>query len=343
MDNDTKMTFSKSSIKNFAMQARNILRTMAEKEAGFYGVTKDECVAPIQKGADFETYKTLAGTENTIYGADIRRRASLQKAVDELGFEQVIEETAYTWFNRIIAIRFMEVNDYLPTRVRVLSSENGGLTPDIVSHSLDVELNLTPEELEKVQRAKDANKFDEAYRILFIKQCNELNDILPGLFERTDDYMELLFKVSYTGDSVIRLLVDTVAEDNFNVEAEGQVEIIGWMYQYYNSELKDDTFAKLKKNIKITKERIPAATQLFTPDWIVRYMVENSVGRVWIDHLRAVNESLDEKTTAEEYGWKYYLPEAEQEDEVAKQLVEVRKSYKDIMPQDITCIDEAVA
>lgn len=329
----------KSAIKNFAMQARNILRTMAEKEAGFYGVTKDECAAPIQKGADFETYKTPAGTENTIYGADIRRRASLQKAVDELGFEQVIEETAYTWFNRIIAIRFMEVNDYLPTRVRVLSSENGGLTPDIVSHSLDVELNLTPEELEKVQRAKDANKFDEAYRILFIKQCNELNDILPGLFERTDDYMELLFKDSYTGDSVIRLLVDTVTEDNFNVEAEGQVEIIGWMYQYYNSELKDDTFAKLKKNIKITKERIPAATQLFTPDWIVRYMVENSVGRVWIDHLRAVNESLDEKTTAEKYGWKYYLPEAEQEDEVAKQLVEVRKSYKDIMPQDISCID----
>lgn len=329
----------KSAIKNFAMQARNILRAMAEKEAGFYGVTKDECAVPIQKGADFETYKTPAGTENTIYGADIRRRASLQKAVDELGFEQVIEETAYTWFNRIIAIRFMEVNDYLPTRVRVLSSENGGLTPDIVSHSLDVELNLTPEELEKVQRAKDANKFDEAYRILFIKQCNELNDILPGLFERTDDYMELLLKVSYTGDSVIRLLVDTVTEDNFNVEAEGQVEIIGWMYQYYNSELKDDTFAKLKKNIKITKERIPAATQLFTPDWIVRYMVENSVGRVWIDHLRAVNESLDEKATAEEYGWKYYLPEAEQEDEVAKQLVEVRKSYKDIMPQDISCID----
>lgn len=329
----------KTAIKNFAMQARNILRAMAEKEAGFYGVTKDGCAAPVQKGSDFETYKTPAGTDNTIYGADIRRRASLKKAVETLGYDQVIEETAYTWFNRIIAIRFMEVNDYLPTRVRVLSSENGGLTPDIVTHSLDVELNLTAEEQEKVQKAKDANKYDEAYRILFIKQCNELNDILPGLFERTDDYMELLLKVSYTGDSVIRLLVDSVAEDNFNVETEGQVEIIGWMYQYYNSELKDDTFAKLKKNIKITKERIPAATQLFTPDWIVRYMVENSVGRVWIDHLRAVDSSVEEKAKAEEYGWKYYLPEAEQEEEVAKELVEVRKSYKDIMPQDITCID----
>ena len=154
-----------------------------------------------------------------------------------------------------------------------------------------------------------------------------MNDILPGLFEKTDDYMELLLKVSYTGDSVIRLLVDTVAEDDFNVKSGGQVEIIGWMYQYYNSELKDDTFAKLKKNIKITKERIPAATQLFTPDWIVRYMVENSVGRVWIDHLRAVDECVDEKSIAEEYGWKYYLPEVEQEEDVAKQLVEIRKSY----------------
>ena len=339
MDRDSKRTLSKSSIKNFAVRARNILRAMAEKEAGFYGVTKEGFAAPVQSGADFETYKTLAGTEHTIYGADIRRRVSLKKAVEDLGFEQVIEETAYTWFNRIIAIRFMEVNDYLPTRVRVLSSENGGLTPDIVIHSMDVELNLTREELERVQEAKAANKFEDAYRILFIKQCNELNDILPGLFEKTDDYMELLLKVSYTGDSVIRLLVDTVAEDDFNVKSGGQVEIIGWMYQYYNSELKDDTFAKLKKNIKITKERIPAATQLFTPDWIVRYMVENSVGRVWIDHLRAVDECVDEKSIAEEYGWKYYLPEVEQEEDVAKQLVEIRKSYTDITPQDITCID----
>lgn len=329
----------KTAIKSFAMQARNILRAMAQKEAGFYGVTKDGCAAPVQKGADFETYKTMAGTEHTIYGSDIRRRSSLKKAVGELGFEQVIEETAYTWFNRIIAIRFMEVNDYLPTRVRVLSSESGGLTPDIVSHSLEVELNFTPQELEKVQKAKEANRFDEAYRILFIKQCNELHDILPGLFERTDDYMELLLKISYTGDSVIRLLVDTVSEDYFNVETEGQVEIIGWMYQYYNSELKDDTFAKLKKNIKITKERIPAATQLFTPDWIVRYMVENSVGRVWIDHLRAVDADVDEKVKAEEYGWKYYLPEAKQEEEVARQLAQVRESYRDIAPQDLTCID----
>lgn len=329
----------KSAIRNFAIEARKILMKSAITEAGFYGITKDGCKFPIQKGQDFEVYETLAGTENRIFGSDIKRRANLVRAIEEQGFDQVVEETSYTWFNRIIAIRFMEVNDYLPTRVRVLSSETGSNTPDIVTQSLDVDLNMTPEELEKVQSAKDNNKYDEAFRLLFIKQCNELNDILPGLFEKTDDYMELLLKLSYTGDGVVRMLVDTVPEDSFNVETEGQVEIIGWMYQYYNTELKDDTFAKLKKNVKISKERIPAATQLFTPDWIVRYMVENSVGRIWIEHLRANDSTIDEKAKAEEFGWKYYLPEAEQEPDVQSQLVEVRKSYKDLTPMDITCID----
>lgn len=333
------MTMDKTAIKNFAIEARKILMKSAIIEAGFYGITKDGCKSPIQKGNDFEVYETLAGTENRIYGDDIKRRANLVKAIEEQGFDQVIEETAYTWFNRIIAIRFMEVNNYLPTRVRVLSSETGSGTPDIIAQADTVELNLTSDELNKIQTAKRENRYDDAFRLLFVKQCNELNDILPGLFEKTDDYMELLLKITYTGDGVVRMLVDTIPEDNFNVETEGQVEIIGWMYQYYNTELKDDTFAKLKKNVKITKERIPAATQLFTPDWIVRYMVENSVGRVWIEHLRALNPSLDEKTKAEEFGWKYYLPEAEQEESVAAQLVEIRQSYKDLTTKDITCID----
>lgn len=329
----------KTAIKNFAIEARKILMKSAVTEAGFYGITESEIKEPTQKGNDFEVYETVAGTENRIYKNDIRRRANLVKAIQTQGFEQVIEETAYTWFNRIIAIRFMEVNNYLPTRVRVLSSEAGGSTPDIITQSDTVELGMNPEEIEQVRLAKQENRYDDAFRMLFIKQCNELHEILPGLFEKTDDYMELLLKIPYTGDGVIRMLIDTIQEDNFNVETEGQVEIIGWMYQYYNTELKDDTFAKLKKNIKITKERIPAATQLFTPDWIVRYMVENSLGRVWIEHLRAVDPSVDEKSKAEEFGWKYYLPEAEQEEDVQKQLVEIRKSYKDMTPQDITCID----
>lgn len=329
----------KSEIKIFSIEARKILMRSAETEAGFYGVTRKGSKNPIQKGNDFEVYETLAGTENRIYGADIKKRANLVEAVETLGFDQVIEETAYTWFNRIIAIRFMEVNGYLPTRVRVLSSETGSKTPDIISQSLDVDLNMTSVELEKVQKAKEENRYDDAFRMLFVKQCNELNAILPGLFEKTDDYMELLLKLSYTSDGVVRMLVDTVAEDNFNVETEGQIEIIGWMYQYYNTELKDDTFAKLKKNMKITKERIPAATQLFTPDWIVRYMVENSVGRVWIEHLRAIDSTINEKEKADGFGWKYYVPEAEQETQVQEKLVEVRKSCLSLEPKDITCID----
>ena len=328
----------KSAIRNFAIEARKMLMKSAEAEAGFYGVTKNGCKSPIQKGNDFEVYETIAGTENRIYGADIKRRANLVRAVETLGFEQVMEETAYTWFNRIIAIRFMEVNDYLPARVRVLSSETGSNTPDIVTQFLDVDLNMTPEELEKVQKAKDENRYNDAFRILFIKQCNELNAILPGLFEKTDDYMELLLKLSYTSDGVVRMLVDSINENNFNVYTEGQVEIIGWMYQYYNTELKAEVFGR-PSGAKIRKEDIPAATQLFTPDWIVRYMVENSVGRVWIEHLRTVDPSIDEKEKAEEFGWKYYLPEAEQEDSVAEKLVEIRKDYAGLEPKDITCID----
>lgn len=328
----------KSAIRNFAIEARKMLMKSAETEAGFYGVTKNGCKSPVQKGNDFEVYETIAGTENRIYGADIKRRANLVKAVETLGFEQVIEETAYTWFNRIIAIRFMEVNDYLPTRVRVLSSETGSNTPDIVTQSLDVDLNMTPEEVDKVQKAKDENRYDDAFRMLFIKQCNELNAILPGLFEKTDDYMELLLKLSYTSDGVIRMLVDSIDENNFNVETEGQIEIIGWMYQYYNTELKAEVFGR-PSGAKIKKEDIPAATQLFTPDWIVRYMVENSVGRVWIEHLRALDDSLNEQEKADEYGWKYYLAEAEQEDSVTEKLVDIRKSYAELEAKDITCID----
>ena len=329
----------KTAIKNFAIEARKTLMKSAVSRAGFYGITVDEIGAPIQRGADFEIYKTVAGTENRIFGKDIERRKNLVRAIEERGFDQVIEETAYTWFNRLIAIRFMEVNDYLPTRTRVLSSETGNRTPDIVSQYMDLEIGLSSTELEKVQTAVNENRYDDAFQLLFVKQCNALNEILPGLFEKTDDYMELLLDISYTGDGVVRSLVDGIDEANFDVSKEGQVEIIGWMYQYYNTELKDDTFAKLQKNIKISRERIPAATQLFTPDWIVRYMVENSVGRVWIEHLRAVNPTIDEKKKVEEFGWKYYLPEAEQDEDVTKQLGEVRKSYKDITPQDITCID----
>lgn len=309
---------NKTLIKNFAIDARVRLIQMAIDNAGLVGIAKDKIDSPIQKGDNFEIYKTLAGTEHTITGAEIQQRESLVNRIKKDGFENVMEAAAYTWFNRIIAIRYMEVNDYLPTRVRVLSSETTGKKePDIITMAPDnVELNFTEAEKQQIRELKAKQKMDEVFQLLFINQCNELNKYLPKLFEKTSagalDYTELLFSLSFIqSDGVVARLLE-INEEDF----KDQVQIIGWMYQYYNTELKDDTFAKLKKNVKITKERIPAATQLFTPDWIVRYMVENSLGRLYAQNQNA----MDEKTVADSMGWKYYLPQAEQTEEVQKQL-----------------------
>lgn len=345
---------NKNAIKKFAIEARKKLIASVTDKAGMLGITEQACSEPIMKGSDFEVYQTAAGTEATLNRTQCEQRRRLVSQIESRGFEAVVEEVAYTWFNRICAIRFMEVNDYLPNRVRVLSSEKEGkLEPDLVTQAPDVDLDLTAQDKEEIINWKlsgTTEDTDKLYCKLFLKQCHQLHDILPGLFEADSDYMELLFGISYTNkDDVIYMLVNPetgIPEADFNVSTldeevnpTGQVEIIGWLYQYYNTELKDDTFAKLKKNVKITKERIPAATQLFTPDWIVRYMVENSVGRIWIEHLRAVDPSTDEKATAESFGWKYYLPEAKQEEAVNAKLAEIRTTYKDLKPTDITCID----
>lgn len=345
---------NKNAIKKFAIGARSKLLESVKDKAGMLGITPNGCSEPIVKGSDFEVYMTAAGTEVTLNLTQCKQREKLVSQIVDRGFDAVVEEVAYTWFNRICAIRFMEINDYLPTRVRVLSSEKEGKTePDLVAFAPDVNLNFTVEEREDILDCKlngSDKKMDKLFSRLFIKQCNQLSEILPELFEETEDYTELLLNISYTNkDGVIYMLVnpDTgIPEADFNVatvdkdgKVSGQVEIIGWLYQYYNTELKDDTFANLKKNIKISKDRIPAATQLFTPDWIVRYMVENSVGRIWIEHLRANDPAVDEKEMAEKFGWKYYLPEAEQEERVNLKLTEIRKDYKELKPMDITCID----
>ena len=345
---------NKNAIKKFAIEARKKLIDSVTDKAGMLGITEKSCSEPVTRGTDFEVYQTIAGTEITLNRRQCEQRRRLVSQIESRGFEAVVEEVAYTWFNRICAIRFMEVNDYLPNRVRVLSSEKEGkMEPDLVTQAPDVDLDLTAQEKEEIINWKmsgTSEDTDKLYCKLFLKQCHQLLDILPGLFEADSDYMELLFGISYTNkDDVIYMLVNPetgIPEADFNVSTldeegnpTGQVEIIGWLYQYYNTELKDDTFAKLKKNVKITKERIPAATQLFTPDWIVRYMVENSVGRIWIEHLRAVDPSIDEKATAERFGWKYYLPEAEQEESVNVKLAEIRTTYRDLKPTDITCID----
>ncbi|MBZ4688749.1 MAG: restriction endonuclease, partial [Clostridiales bacterium] len=257
---------------------------------------------------------------------ELKQRQKLVKRIQDKGFYQVIEEVAYTWFNRFIALRFMEVNDYLPTGVRVLSSlEEYRAEPDIVREALNIDLDI---DHEFVHQCQDNDDTESLYKYLLIKQCNELARIMPGIFEQISDYTELLLPDRLLAEgSVIKDLVEMIPEEDFRE----QVEIIGWLYQYYISEKKEEVFANLKKNVKITKENIPAATQLFTPKWIVKYMVENSLGRLWLE------SHPDDELKAR---WKYYLGEAEQEPEVQKQLEEIRN--KDINPEEIKVLDPAM-
>lgn len=275
---------NKNAIKKFAIDARNKLIASVTDKAGMLGITSDNCSEAITKGADFEVYKTAAGTEVTLNKKQCEQRRKLVDQIHTRGFEAVVEEVAYTWFNRICAIRFMEVNDYMyPVRVRVLSSEKEGKNePDVVTMSPDIDWNFTDKEREEIIDAKMNGSQDALFRKLFLKQCNLLHEVLPDLFEGNEDYMEPLLTLSYTDkDGIIYHLIHDIEEDDFNVEKEGQVEIIGWLYQYYISEKHDEIINIYKGTIK--KDDIPAATQLFTTDWVVRYMVDNSLGRYWIE------------------------------------------------------------
>jgi hypothetical protein len=310
----------KSAIKNFAVWARRKLIEDIMQKAYELGITEKEI-----KGPEVSTSDTMIIGDRSLNKVEMAQRNGLVSRIKDKGFNNVIEEVAYTWFNRFIALRFMEVNDYLPTGVRVLSSiEPGKKEPDIIKEALNIDLDLDRELVYKLQ---DDNDTETLYRYLLVKKCNALNEILPGLFEKIEDYTEILLPSNLLAEgSVIRRLVDDISEEDF----KDQVEIIGWMYQYYISEKKDEVFKGLKKNIKITKENIPAATQLFTPDWIVKYMVENSLGRLWLEGHP--DEELKSK-------WKYYLEEAEQEPEVQKQLDEIRARSKDLRPEDIKVLD----
>ena len=328
---------NKTAIKNFAIWARNKLIADVSYDARLIGITEDGIAKPLPQSFGGTQFFDIGTAEPySISGEAVRQRDKLIEVIQQkekdtdykTAYQYVIEEVAYTWFNRLIAIRFMEVNDYLPSHIRVLSSESGKLEPDLVTTPFDAELPFTAEEEAQIFQLKQDNKLDEVFRILFLKQCNALNEILPALFEKTKNYTELLLSLSVIDqDGVVYHLIHDIPEDDFNIERGGQVEIIGWLYQYYNTEPKAAAFAK---NGKITKEEIPAVTQLFTPDWIVRYMVENSLGRLWVEG----HPECDLKEN-----WKYYLEEAQQEPEVQAKLAEIRKEYAALNPEDIKLID----
>ena len=397
---------NKSAIKNFAIWARNKLIADITYKAGLLGISEKEIKEPLpQSTKDVQFFDIGTKEPYSISGVEIKQRDALTEKIrvkclelrtESLGsryksldselstlkpellsfnselstlniaFKAVVEEVAYTWFNRLIAVRFMEVNEYIPSRVRVISSESAGKDePDLVTNPFDTDLDFTPYEKDRIMQLKQENQLDELFRMLFIKQCNALNAILPNLFEKTSDYTELLLNVAFTDkDGVVYHLVHDIPEADFKIRTDadeeaikrgelteeeapsGQVEIIGWLYQYYNTEPKATVDSYVKKGIKVVKADIPAKTQLFTPDWIVRYMVENSLGRIFAEwSLKGLDVSeqeriAKEKSIAEKMGWKYYLPEAEQEPEVRAELnSQLLTSYTDFRIENVKIID----
>lgn len=305
---------NKNAIKNFAVSARILLIQAVTQKAFEYEVTEDGKNDPSQAAVNGQS----------LTSAEQSQRAQLIAQIQAKGFASTMEEAAYTWFNRFIALRFMEVNNYLPSHTRIFSDEDGNFKPEVLTDAVNLEIDGLDKEL--VLELLEQQKNEQLYQYIIITQCNALNEGLPEMFERIGGWTELLFpKNLLREDSVIAHMVKDIPESDWN----DQVQIIGWLYQYYNSEPKEKVFANLKKNVKISAADIPAATQLFTPDWIVRYMVENSLGRLWTaGHGKPENAN-----------WKYYLEEAEQEDSVKSELENLRAAYREIQPEQIKIID----
>ena len=305
----------KNAIKKFAVWARRELIERVSQKAMQYGIEKDNIV---DVAADSVGGKVLTDTQKN-------QRRALISQINAKGYEEVMEEVAYTWFNRLIALRFMEVNGYLPTRVRVFTDEENNFKPQIIDEALHLDLNGL--NMEKVYEFKNANQTEELYKYLLITQCNALNSVLPGMFQRISDYTELLLPDNLLREgSVIEQMISSVPEEDWR----DAVQIIGWLYQFYNTEPKQEVDAKVKKGIKVAKEDIPAKTQIFTPDWVVRYMVENTLGRIW---LKGHPSDLLADS------WEYYMKPAKQDDEIAEVVMRDNSVFESLKPQDIKCID----
>lgn len=301
---------NKTAIKNYAVWARNELKELVTQRAYEYGVTTDSV----------PSYNTVSVHGRLLTDEEKKQLNELITEVKKNGVDHVVEEVAYTWFNRFIALRYMEVNNYLPQRVRVFTNENNEFKPELLTEAIHIELDGLDKQ--KIFDYIEQNNQEDLYKYLLLTICNDMNQYLPDMFTSISDYKTLLMPNNLLKeDGVLAKLISDIDEYSWN----DQVQIIGWLYQYYNSELKDEVMKK--KNY--TKDDIPAATQLFTPDWIVRYMTENSLGRLWIDGHPDFNH--DE--------WKYYLEEAEQEPEVVEQLNKIKEEHAKLKPEDIKVID----
>lgn len=309
----TEQTINKSAIRDFAVSARRKLMEKVSMQANRMGFFADNRAVQYE----FEDDKQFKINGKTF---DKKQANILKTEISRKGFDSVIDEVAYTWFNRFVALYYMEVHNYIDNGLNIISSID-----DLNSIAMKAPHCLKTLDKEILFKAIQENNSDEVYKTLIIAQCNELNTKLPFLFEKISDYTELLFPSGMlNNDSIIR---EMLALDKSNWD---EVEIIGWLYQYYISEKKDEVFANLKKGKKISKENVPAATQIFTPKWIVKYMVENSVGKLWLE--AHPNIELQNK-------FKYYLESAEQDEDVKQKINEIID--KSIMPENIKVLDPA--
>ena len=325
----------KNAIKKFAVWARTELIARVSLKGVEYGITEDNIE---DANADSVGGKVLTADEK-------KQRQALIAEINDKGYKQVMEEVAYTWFNRFSALRFMEVNGYLPSHVRVFTDEENNFKPQIITEA--IHLDLDGLDMEKVYELKDAEKTEELYKYLLIVQCNALNKILPGMFQKIADYTELLLPDNLLREgSVIQQMIELIPEDDW----KDAVQIIGWLYEAYNTEKNELVYDGSMSKSRISKDLLPAATTIFTPDWPVRYMVENSLGRLWLEGHQDVKEQLlptEEEQSAyvagnrdpEDTKWHYYLEEAEQEPEVQTQLAEIRKEYAALTPDQLKVID----
>lgn len=318
IDTEEDISMNKTQLKNFAVAARVALIERVKDRARGFGIDEKTCTG----GAVIPSkmVQTLGGA--LLLQTEINQRDALLARIQSRGYDQVMEETAYTWFNRFIALRYMQEHNLLPVSVRVLPDAPGAL-PELVRQAQNVELDGV--DFSHVVELLEGNQTETLYTELLIALCNQLSGVLPQMFEPISDYTELLFPDGLLREDSVLAMLAEVKEENW-----ADIQVIGWLYQYYNTELKNETFELLKKNVKITKERIGAATQLFTPEWIVRYMVENSLGRLWL-------EGHDDPALRRR--WRYYMDEAEQEPQVAAQLAQIRAQESRIQPEEIRLLD----
>ena len=306
---------NKNAIQKFAIWARNELIAQVSQRAYQYGID--------ESGFGDASADTLNG--RLLTAEEKSQRQELIGRIKEKGYKQVMEEVAYTWFNRFIALRFMEVNNYLPSHIRVFSDASGTFKPEILNDVLH--LDLPGLDSGKVAEYIESNDTEALYRYLLLTQCNALNSALPNMFERMGGYTEMLLPNNILRqDSVLGHMVSDIPEEDW----QDAVQIIGWLYQYYNTELNAVVYDGTMSKIRLPKELLPAATTIYTPDWAIRYMVENSLGRLWLEGHP--NAELHD-------GWKYYLDEAEQEPDVEAQLAKLREEYTTIKPEEIKVID----